>query len=866
MRRRRAIWRLWPIIGLTPLLLGLSAGQAAAPAEPTGFRALSGPAAAGFALPGDTRLVRKIGLDAYGLTYERHQQTFGGSADVLGGQITVFRDGAGRTSLVIGAHYREIVPSNSVAVTRAAAHRVVEQEIGADGERTTELMINPGTGRFFYNVETRRFDSRWIHWIDAQTGRVLRRFDAIANDHGTGVKSDVKDVNGPDNAAAADDLTTFHGGSGHGATGSHWDLFSNDNRQLTYDARNKQSLLYYATDADNHWTVVTSDRKSPGHPALVDAHYYARVTDRYLETRHGLDWKADCGYSAMQSVGHYKRNYSNAFWNGTYTVYGDGDGVSFREFSGALDVVAHEHVHGVTDCTSRLLYQDESGALNESFSDILGSSAEFFAGEATSSNCVRAAGQSACADWWISEDIALAADDKPGFRNMADPAEDGHPDHYSERQVGGGDNGGIHSNSGIPNHAYYLLVNGGANAGEARGHSHSGPTVTGIGLADAETIFFLGFTGLPTNATMCQARAATETAATSRFGAASQQRTSTANAWRAVGLTDAVCGIGSNTAPIANNVSTATDEDTPLVVTLSGSDAQQCELTFSVVSPPANGSLGAISGSACTSGSPNTDTATVTYTPGANFNGSDSFTYKVNDGTADSNTATVSITVNAVSYADLVLGDSPAAYWRLGETSGSTAVDSSGNGNGGAYENSPTLGAPALIADVNPSVDFAGTGDRVIVPSSTSLIPSAAVSVEAWVNLDALSPTLWSYHTIANKSGSYWLRVDNLGGTHRFRFIIRQGGVYYAVTASSVSVAPATTYHVVGTYDGAAVRIYVNGSAQGTVTRTGPLDQTSFALQISSASGFGCDGRIDEVAVFSQALTASQIASHYNEG
>jgi Zn-dependent metalloprotease len=118
------------------------------------------------------------------------------------------------------------------------------------------------------------------------------------------------------------------------------------------------------------------------------------------------------------------------------TVYGDGSGVIFRELSGGLDVVAHENTHAVTQCTSDLVYRDESGALNESFSDMLGNSAEFFAAEPLSSNCVQAAGQTSCADWTIGEDVFLPADAVPGFRNMADPEEDSDSDDYSERLLG----------------------------------------------------------------------------------------------------------------------------------------------------------------------------------------------------------------------------------------------------------------------------------------------------------------------------------------------------------------------------------------------------------------------------------------------
>ncbi len=113
-----------------------------------------------------------------------------------------------------------------------------------------------------------------------------------------------------------------------------------------------------------------------------------------------------------------------------------------------------------------------------------------------------------------------------------------------------------------------------------------------------------------------------------------------------------------NTAPTANAQSVSTNEDTALVITLTGSDPETCNLVFSIVTSPSNGSLGALTNIACTAGTPNTDSATVTYTPNANYNGSDSFTFKVNDGTVDSSAATVSITVNAVNDAPVAVADS----------------------------------------------------------------------------------------------------------------------------------------------------------------------------------------------------------------
>ena len=148
---------------------------------------------------------------------------------------------------------------------------------------------------------------------------------------------------------------------------------------------------------------------------------------------------------------------------------------------GALDVVAHEWTHGVTDYGADLFYRDEPGALNESFSDIMGASVEFYYQTPGSGRQQ--------ADWLIAEDITLTA---PHYlRSMSDPISVGHPDHYSlVRFIGTDiDNGGIHINSGVPNQAYYLAVAGGTNR-------VSGLRVQGVGLANRERmerIFYRGF-------------------------------------------------------------------------------------------------------------------------------------------------------------------------------------------------------------------------------------------------------------------------------------------------------------------------------------------------------------------------------------
>jgi len=483
------------------------------------FLSFSGEEARSFVVPSDVQLESTEAPDQHGLTRERYQQYLG-DAKVLGGQFTLYRDATGAASVVIGSYYATLTPSNSHTLAPDDARKIVERELGAEGHWNVDLLIDPKTGQFFYRIENKRFDSRKFYWVDAQNGRVLKKYDGLTTGQGTGVKGDTKDLTG---------LTT--------SNGSVFELRAGDGRQITHDARNRPRFPLLGnifptfflpgvvgTDTDDQW--IDPGTTSPGQPALVDAQFYARVTDAYYTTIHSRNSLDGAGLP-MISTAHYSRKYLNAFWNGSQMVYGDGDGVTCREFSGGLDIVGHELTHGVTEFTSALIYQDESGALNESFSDMMGSSIEFFAAAQNLDPTVPA-------DFFVGED-ACTVDGLPGLRNMADPAERGDPDHYSELFTGDADNGGVHTNSGIPNHAYYLLVNGGSNAGEARGHPHSGPVVAGIGITTAEQIFYLAFIGLPENATMCQARLATQAIAAALFPSAVP---SVSDAWEAVGVPD----------------------------------------------------------------------------------------------------------------------------------------------------------------------------------------------------------------------------------------------------------------------------------------------------------------------------------------
>ena len=222
--------------------------------------------------------------------------------------------------------------------------------------------------------------------------------------------------------------------------------------------------------------------------------------------------------------------FTNAFYDSGVgaMVYGVGLPAGFTSggqtvdfLSGALDIVAHELTHAVTDYSSGLIYQNESGALNESFSDVMGTSAEFYFQQPGSGNLR--------ADYLIGEDVFRPG----GIRSMADPQAYGDPDHYSRRFTGTADNGGVHINSGIPNQVYYLAVEGGTNR-------TSGLSVQGVGAANREQIervFYRAFTQmLPANATFAVARAATIQAARDLFSANSNAERAITQAWTAVGV------------------------------------------------------------------------------------------------------------------------------------------------------------------------------------------------------------------------------------------------------------------------------------------------------------------------------------------
>ena len=217
---------------------------------------------------------------------------------------------------------------------------------------------------------------------------------------------------------------------------------------------------------------VRGEGDSPSSDDAVNEAYDASgTTYDFYEQVFGRDSVDGKGMELVSSV-HFGSRFGNALWNGSQMIYGDGDGVLFGEGKMTTDisVIGHELTHGVTQFTAALVYHKQAGALNESFSDVFGSLVKQKSREQTADQ----------ADWLIGEGImgpgmgeALRSLKAPGtaFKYDNQPA---HMDHYVDLPDDTdphNDNGGVHVNSGIPNHAFYLAAIAiGGNAWEAAGH------------------------------------------------------------------------------------------------------------------------------------------------------------------------------------------------------------------------------------------------------------------------------------------------------------------------------------------------------------------------------------------------------------
>ena len=484
---------------------------------------------------GDLRL-RQVRADTLlpGRRHERFAQVYRG-VSVFGGELVRQSDDAGVVS-VFGTFYEGIALDVRPTLSATGARALVETP-GAPGFLTghdPELVVLPEAGGGYalcWRLRAWTSNDLVMFFVDAHDGHVRRRFSDLQTQSavglGKGVLGDQKKVSAKSSGGAfvADDEL-------RPPAVATYDYQGDLRRLFTLQRVEDLSAKDLAKDADNDWTDG----------ANVDAHVYAGYTyDYYFKRfgRHGLD-NADV---AMSNITHPVNRadifaqpdeivfqfYLNAFYAGDGAmVYGEGlpsnltfQGQHWDYLAGGLDVVAHELTHGVTEYSSNLIYEGESGALNEAFSDMMGTAVEFYFQPAGNGRLH--------ADYLAGEDVITPG----GIRSLANPSLFGDPDHYSERYLGAQDNGGVHTNSGIPNHAYYLAIEGGT-------HRLSKVTVQGVGAANRdqiEKIFYRAFTSmLPPSADFHTARQATIQAARDLQGPGSAAERAVTQAWTAVGV------------------------------------------------------------------------------------------------------------------------------------------------------------------------------------------------------------------------------------------------------------------------------------------------------------------------------------------
>ncbi|HZF52059.1 MAG TPA: M4 family metallopeptidase [Polyangiaceae bacterium] len=379
-----------------------------------------------------------------------------------------------------------------------------------------EQRIGP---RLVYRVKLFREDgseetSMPVIFIDAKTGEKVWEYNNLQTVQGTGA-------------------TLYSGGQPLETYLKSGTYYMEDvSRKIgTFDFKNGTTTVSRLSDANNAWDLATQK-------AAADAHYGAAKTYDYFKNvhnRNGIDGLGGpAGYTSADGVTklissrvHYSTNYNNAYWNGTYMTYGDGDNSQFKPLV-TLDICGHEMTHGITERTAKLVYSGESGALNESMSDVFGAMVERYAkGESANT-------------WIIGEECYTPAVAGDALRYMENPhlatnsgfTTDDDPDHYNERYTGSGDNGGVHINSGIANKAFHLVAKGGSH--------HLGGSMVGIGPDDAAKIWYKALTTYMTSSTnFAGARTATLNAAAALFGNASAQYNAVAQAWTLVGVSDA---------------------------------------------------------------------------------------------------------------------------------------------------------------------------------------------------------------------------------------------------------------------------------------------------------------------------------------
>ena len=655
--------------------------------------------------------------------------------------------------------------------------------------------------------------SREYVYVDALDGKVLLT-DAIIkhannfygdissnHDHGSAENSDASQTklalvngNAATRYAGSQVISTTLVGSSYALRDS-----SRGGGVFTYNLKKGTALKTTDfTDADNNWTAAEFNNAAFDNAAL-DAHWGVSSTYDYFKNNHNRNSYNNAG-AALKSYVHYSSAYENAYWSGSEMVYGDGAS-TFAPLT-SLDVTAHELGHGVCEYSANLVYSRESGAINEGLSDIWGSVVE---------NAFAPTKQ----NFLIGEDITKVS---PYYlRSMSNPKSglNGQPDTYlgtywkaatsSCTPSQSNDQCGVHYNSGVLNHFFYILTQGKTGTND-KGNSYS---VTGIGFAkSAKIIYRMETSYLSSNSTYANVLTYAIQSAKDLYGADSPEAIATQNALYAVGLGTAYSsgsGGGDTIAPSApSNLSASGTTSVATTLSWTASTDNVAVTGYDVYS---GSSL--LGNTTSTSASITGLTSSTTY----------SFSVKAKDaaGNASASSNVLSVTTGTnttppVSYC-ASKGNSTSDE-KIGKVVFGT-ISNTSTGTAG-YENFTTQ-----IANVNKGTAYTIT----ITPkwTSTSYNEGYAVFIDYNGDGDFSDAGETVFTKAASKtnpvSGSITIPASALTGNTRMRVAMKYNGVptscetfsYGQVEDYTLNIKPAgTVAELVGVNVENAVNVYPN--------------------------------------------------------
>jgi Zn-dependent metalloprotease len=485
--------------------------------------------------------------DQLGMTHARFQQVTHG-VPVLGAELMAHYDRDGRLAsidaqYVPGLEDVDVNPTIDATAALASlksdalsrAPDLSADQLEAEAGKLVVHAPAAGVARLAFQYTVRAVAGAhpaiWVTTVDAKTGDVLNQYDNLQTIEATA-------------AGALGDAKKFQvtqTGAGFAMTDA-----SRGINIRTFTAQKQQTTPGTTVTS----TVLTQwDTGVTGAGAAVDAHTYAGVVFDYYKTKHART--SLNGATTMESTAHFGTAYDNAFWDGRGMTYGDG-GELFRPLCAGLDVVAHEFTHGVTEAESNLVYQGQSGALNEAISDIFGAFIE------------HAAKPDPAKNWMMGEAITkgLQAGLMRDFKNPASGQQPAHMTNFRNTQQ---DNGGVHINSGIINNAAYLMTAGGKNP------VSNVEVKFGIGWDKSEKLWYRASTEYFTQSTNFAQAAQSVMQAAKDIQLTQNEQNIVECAWKAVGIGTGACAAIVDPNPVPQNTpvppatpGTGTDSDTGL--------------------------------------------------------------------------------------------------------------------------------------------------------------------------------------------------------------------------------------------------------------------------------------------------------------